>query len=81
VVRLVEGRGPAKHVVLDDDDASKPIGIDLDGEGRVVGFELLSAARCCRRSFSAESDKDRDPALDVALVTSNRAAGPLWRLV
>lgn len=43
-VRLVEGSRSAKQVVVDDDDLWKPIIIDLDGEGHVIGFELLDAS-------------------------------------
>jgi uncharacterized protein YuzE len=43
-VRLVEGHGAAKQVVVDDDDLSNPIVIDLDLEGHVVGFEFLHAS-------------------------------------
>lgn len=42
-VRLVEGRS-AKQVVCADDDLWRPIVIDLDGEGHVVGFEFLDAS-------------------------------------
>jgi uncharacterized protein YuzE len=42
--RLVEGVRSAKQVVVDDDDLWKPIVIDLDGEGHVVGFEFLDAS-------------------------------------
>jgi uncharacterized protein YuzE len=43
-VRLIEGVRSAKQVVVDDDDLWKPIVIDLDGEGHVVGFEFLDAS-------------------------------------
>jgi uncharacterized protein YuzE len=43
-VRLIDGSRSAKQVVVDDDDLWKPIIIDLDGEGLVIGFEFLDAA-------------------------------------
>jgi uncharacterized protein YuzE len=43
-VRLIEGVRSAKQVVVHDDDLWKPIVIDLDGEGHVVGFEFLDAS-------------------------------------
>lgn len=42
-VRLIEGKA-VKQVVVDDDDLWKPIVIDLDGEGHVLGFEFLTAS-------------------------------------
>jgi len=43
-LHLVEGSRSAKQVVVDDDELWKPIVIDLDGEGHVIGFEFLDAA-------------------------------------
>jgi uncharacterized protein YuzE len=43
-VRLLEGARSAKQVVVDDENPWKPIVIDLDGEGHVVGFEFLDAS-------------------------------------
>jgi uncharacterized protein YuzE len=43
-VCLVEGGKSAKQVVCADADLWKPIVIDLDLEGHVVGFEFLEAS-------------------------------------
>ena len=44
-VRVTENRtGGSKQVVVDDEQLWKPIIIDLDSEGHVVGFEFLDAS-------------------------------------
>ncbi len=41
---------PPNKSSLDDDDLWKPIVIDLDGEGHVVGFEFSMRRSCSPRS-------------------------------
>jgi uncharacterized protein YuzE len=43
-VKLVEGGRSSKQVVVDDPELWKPIVIDLDLEGHVIGFEFLTAS-------------------------------------
>ncbi len=43
-VRLIDGPKSAKQVVVGDDELWRPIVIDLDGEGHVIGFEFLDAS-------------------------------------
>jgi uncharacterized protein YuzE len=53
-VRLIEGHRSAKQVVVDDDELWKPIVIDLDGEGHVVGLEFLDASEMLPASLLDE---------------------------
>jgi uncharacterized protein YuzE len=53
-VKLIEGARSAKQVVVDDEALWKPIVIDLDGEGHVVGFEFLDASEMLPPSLLAE---------------------------
>jgi uncharacterized protein YuzE len=53
-VRLVENGRSAKQVVCTDDDLWKPIVIDLDLEGHVVGFEFLDASEILPASLLDE---------------------------
>jgi uncharacterized protein YuzE len=43
-VRLVDGHNAVKQVLIEDEALWKPIVIDLDGEGHVIGFEFLDAS-------------------------------------
>ncbi len=43
-VRLIEESRSAKQIVVEDDQLWNPIVIDLDSEGHVIGFEVLSAS-------------------------------------
>lgn len=53
-IRLVEGGRSAKQVVCTDDDLRKPIVIDLDLEGHVVGFGFLDASEILPTSLLDE---------------------------
>jgi len=39
------GDGSMKRVLVDDDALPGPIVVDLDGSGRVLGFELVKGSR------------------------------------